>query len=178
MASASPILHTAHLHTAQSSSVEEQHPRLSLKPPLPVTGQVDGGWWPRSRDLAAEIPALQAGLAERLGTVEGVSYHLGEWGTTTRRTSVEGHLVRLAGYHTQPLATVDVRGAQHRLTLLVVSPDAEPAAAHAALAAAGSPGNTDGIEALLHSPTHGTGADPVAQRGDLDGGSGRRTSRA
>ncbi|MDT0352853.1 DUF5994 family protein [Pseudonocardia charpentierae] len=25
----------------------------------PTTGWVDGGWWPRSRDLAAELPGLQ-----------------------------------------------------------------------------------------------------------------------
>src|SRR5690242_271557 len=34
--------------------------RLRLKPKAPTTGWVDGGWWPRSRDLAAELLDLLA----------------------------------------------------------------------------------------------------------------------
>lgn len=129
--------------------------RLTLKPRTPVTGRVDGGWWPRSRDLAAELPALQAALADRLGAVERVSYRFEDWDTTARRTSIDGRAVRLSGYRMQPAATVDVLGAHHRVTLLVVSPDTEQATAHAALEAAGRPGNADEIEALLHAPADG-----------------------
>jgi hypothetical protein len=35
--------------------------RLKLKPKAPTTGYVDGAWWPRSRDLSAELPALLGG---------------------------------------------------------------------------------------------------------------------
>ncbi|OZM82943.1 hypothetical protein CFP66_07490 [Pseudonocardia sp. MH-G8] len=124
-----------------------------MKPSAPATGRVDGGWWPRSRDLAAEVPALQAVVAERLGTVESVSYHLGDWDPAARRIVVRGRTVRLAGYRTQHPATVDVLGARYRLTLLVVPPETDPATAGAALAAAGSPGNTEEIEALLRAAT-------------------------
>src|SRR3954462_6421140 len=57
-----------------------EHPRLTLKPRALATGAVDGGWWPRSRNLAAEVPALLSVLADRLGTVEGVSYNPDDWG--------------------------------------------------------------------------------------------------
>src|SRR4051812_35019694 len=41
--------------------------RLELKPNFPRTGFVDGGWWPRSRDLRAELPDLIASLSAQLG---------------------------------------------------------------------------------------------------------------
>ena len=44
--------------------------RLRLKPKAPTTGWVDGGWWPRSRDLAAELPGLLSVLAVRMGRIE------------------------------------------------------------------------------------------------------------
>jgi hypothetical protein len=123
--------------------------RLSLKPEAPATGFVDGAWWPASRDLAAELPALAAAVTSRLGPVEAVSYNIDAWDTTPRRVTVGGAVVRMAGYHTQARDTVDVRGARHVLTLLVVPPDTEPRTAAAALAAAGRAGNTDGLDALL-----------------------------
>jgi hypothetical protein len=152
--------------------------RLRLKPRGPVTGFVDGGWWPRSRDLPAELPALLAVLAVRLGPVESVSYHLDDWAPTPRRVTVDGRLVRLAGFRSQRPATVDVLGARHRVTLLVVSPETTSHTAHAVLMAAGRRAGTDRIDALLLT----SAADPVdsadpadvdevaQQRWDLDGG--------
>ena len=46
--------------------IEDPRVRLRLKPKAPTTGWVDGGWWPRSRDLAAELPGLLSVLAVRL----------------------------------------------------------------------------------------------------------------
>jgi hypothetical protein len=154
------------------STDDRQHLRLRLKPRGPVTGFVDGGWWPRSRDLLAELPALLAVLAVRLGPVESVSYNLEAWGPAPRRTTLDGRLVRLAGYRSQHPATIDVLGAAHRVTLLVVAPDAAPQAAHGALMAAGHRGNADPVDALLLAESApGTTEDDVAQqRWDLDGG--------
>jgi hypothetical protein len=159
--------------TRSAPSIDDrQHLRLRLKPRGPATGFVDGGWWPRSRDLPAELPALLAVLAVRLGPVESVSYNLDTWGPTPRRITIDGRLVRLAGYRSQHPATIDVIGAAHRVTLLVVAPDAASAAAHGALLAAGHRGNTDRVDALLLAEsTADTGEDEFAQqRWDLDGG--------
>ena len=123
--------------------------RLSLKPEAPTTGFVDGAWWPASRDLAAELPAMAAAVTSRLGPVEAVSYNIDAWDATPRRVDVGGAVVRMAGYHTQARDTVDVRGARHRLTLLVVPPETDPRTADTALTAAGRAGNTDGVDALL-----------------------------
>ena len=92
--------------------------RLRLKPKAPTTGWVDGGWWPRSRDLAVELPGLLAVLAVRLGRIERVNYHLGEWGPTGGKISCGGGVVRLGGYRTQHAGTMDVIAALQRVTLL------------------------------------------------------------
>jgi hypothetical protein len=159
--------------STRSPSIDGHHDvRLRLKPRGPVTGFVDGGWWPRSRDLPAELPALVAVLAVRMGPVESVSYNLDTWGPAPRRIILEGRLVRLAGYRSQHPATVDVLSAAHRVTLLVIAPDAAPEAAHAALMAAGRRGGTDRVEVLLaESAADAAPEDVVAQqRWDLDGG--------
>jgi uncharacterized protein DUF5994 len=129
--------------------------RLKLKPQPSATGYVDGGWWPRSRDLAAELPGLLAVLTVRLGPIERVSYHLTTWGPAARKIHLGGVAVRLAGDRSRNPDTVDVlgarddTGAQPRITLLVVPPDTPAQAAHRALMAAGRRGNTERIDELL-----------------------------
>lgn len=123
--------------------------RLTIKPPAPVTGSVDGGWWPRSRDLAAEAPALLAALDERLARAEGVTYNLDDWGPTPRRIEVGRARIRLSGYRSQHPDTIDVHGRGRRVTLLVVAPETTEPVARAALRAAAHPASTDGVEALL-----------------------------
>ncbi len=125
--------------------------RMRLKPKGPTTGWVDGGWWPHSRDLAAELPSLVAVLGTRLGRIERVGFHLGEWHVPQRKINFDGGVVRLGGYHGQRANTVDVLGARHRVTLLVVEPEASAENAHAALMAAGHRGNTDDVQTLLRS---------------------------
>ena len=133
------------------SPTRPEQARLSLKPAGPGTGFVDGAWWPASRDLAAELPALAAELGSRLGRVVSISYHIGVWELGPRKVDLDGATVRFAGYRTQHRDTVDVIGNQGRLTLLVVPPDADPGFARDAMAAAGERGNVDGIDALLHT---------------------------
>ena len=126
-----------------------EHLRLTVKPTAPATGAVDGGWWPRSRDLVAEVPALLAVLADRLGAVEGVSYNPDDWGPTPSKIIAGGGRIRLGGYRTQHRDTIDVYGRQQLVTLLVVAPEATAPVAQAALKAAGHRDNADGVEALL-----------------------------
>lgn len=124
--------------------------RLRLKPRGRPTGFVDGAWWPRSRDLAAELPTLLAGLAERLGQIRRVSYNLAEWDAVGRRLEVGGRLVRLGGFRFQVADTVDVIDAdQGRITLLVVPPATVPDIARAVSTAAASRDNADRASALL-----------------------------
>ena len=73
--------------------------RLRLKPAAPSSGHVDGSWWPRSRDLATELPTLLAAVAARVGSTERVSYHLGDWDPVGRSVDLDGGFaVRLSGF--------------------------------------------------------------------------------
>lgn len=108
--------------------------RLRLKPKAPPTGSVDGAWWPRSRDLAKELPALAEVLAVRLGPVTRVAYSLNAWLAAPRRIVVNGRAIRLEGFHVQDEHVLDVSGFDGpRVTLLVIPPEAPAAAGHDAM---------------------------------------------
>jgi hypothetical protein len=158
--------------SAPARPLEHPPERLRrLKPKAPTTGWVDGGWWPRSRDLAAELPGLLSVLAVRTGRIEQVSYHLGEWGLPLRKISCGGGVVRLEGYRSQHADTVDVLAPGQRLTLLVVAPEASARTAHAVLMAAGHRGNTDDVDTLLRVLGAADGQwEAALQRWEVDGG--------
>jgi len=135
-----------------TTSVTPAEPRrLCLKADGPPTGFVDGAWWPGSRDLAAELPAVMAELSTRVGRVERVAYSLDAWPITPRKIRIEGAVVRMAGFHTLDADIVQMIGAQRTLTLLVVPPDTDQQTARDALTAASRADNTDDVEALLHT---------------------------
>jgi hypothetical protein len=121
--------------TTPASSTTEA--RLSLKPPAPPTGRVDGAWWPRSQDLAAELPALLAEVTTRLGRIDRVTYHLAEWPSPGRRLAFDDQVVRLEGFRSQRPGSLTVIGwDRQRLTLQVVPPETGAEDAKRALAAA------------------------------------------
>lgn len=143
------------LHTARSGSGWQQPPpvqtpRLRLKPKASPTGYVDGAWWPHSDDLVAEVPDLVAVLSVRLGPIDRVIYSLDEWQPAPRRATLDGRMVRLAGYHHQPRGTVEVQGVNRRRVILAVIPPASDAgAAHDTMMAAASPDDVSTVADLL-----------------------------
>lgn len=105
--------------------------RVSFRQPVTRTGFIDAGWWPRSRDLTAELPALLAVL----WTASRVSYSPDFWNEAPRRLQVEGRVVRLGGFnHLSPLllTAVDARN-NDRIDFLVIPPETEPRIALRAL---------------------------------------------
>ena len=144
----------AQLRTTPETTIATDPPRqtlrLKLKPKAPATGYVDGAWWPRSLDLSAELPALLAVLAVRLGRVQRVSYNLAALDAAPRRVQVDGQPVRIGGFHSQNPHTVDVIGRDGpRITLLVLPPGTAEAFAHQVLMAAGRRDNIDSVDELL-----------------------------
>jgi hypothetical protein len=128
----------------------ENTPRLRLKPKAPITGYVDGAWWPHSDNLAAEIPDLLAVLSVRLGRIDRVIYNLAEWTKAPAKLQTDDGLIRLAGYHRQPVNTIEVLGLnRNKIVLLVVPPDTDPDRAHEAMMAAAAPDDASTIERLL-----------------------------
>jgi len=100
--------------------------------------------------LSAELPALLAALAARLGRIERVTYHLADWPAPHRRLILDDGFVRLEGFRSQladSLTVVD--GDRHRLTLLVVPPDTSPDVAKHVLTTAADRDNIDDGTQLL-----------------------------
>src|ERR1700739_2190822 len=54
-------------------------PRLCLGPGLPHCTVLDGGWWPRSADPAAELPGLISAIDDRRGRVTRVMLGPAGW---------------------------------------------------------------------------------------------------
>jgi hypothetical protein len=136
--------------TGSTHTPPEKTPRLRLKPKAPVTGYVDGAWWPHSDDLPTELPDLLAVLSVRLGAIDRVVYNLEEWATVPKKVQIGGRVVRVAGYHHQPVNTIEVIGTNRtKLVLLVVPPYTDPDRAHATMMAAAAPSDVSTIEGLL-----------------------------
>jgi Family of unknown function (DUF5994) len=129
----------------------EKTPRLRLKPKAPTSGYVDGAWWPHSDDLPIELPDLLAVLSVRLGPIDRVIYNLAEWGKAPVKLPTGDRMVRLGGYHRQPVNTVEVIGLNRKkVVLLVVPPHTDPHHAHDILMAAAAPDNASTIDGLLN----------------------------
>jgi hypothetical protein len=127
-----------------------QTPRLRLKPKAPLSGYVDGAWWPHSEDLTAELPDLLSVLSVRLGPIGRVIYNLNEWAKPPAKFATGGRMVRLDGYRLQPVNTVEVLGLNgNKIVLLVVSPHADPDQAHAIMMTAAGPNDASTVENLL-----------------------------
>jgi hypothetical protein len=151
------------------------HLRLRLKPKASATtGYVDGAWWPRSRNLATELPALAEVLAVRLGRIERVAYALSAWDITRHRFEVDGHRVRLEGFTYQDQDIIHVTGSNRgRISLLVIPPEMTDPEGHDALMTAAHRGNADRPEKILAAfrlPAPRQSNENAAQRWESEGG--------
>lgn len=130
-------------------------PRLRLKPRAPSVGFVDGAWWPRSDDLAAELPDLLSVLSVRLGPIDRVLYKLGEWAKAPAKLAAAERSVHLDGYRHQPDHRIEVLGVNRSaIALLVVSASTSPEDAHLAMMTAAGRDNASTVEQLLSRESH------------------------
>jgi hypothetical protein len=139
-----------HMDAGRRHTAPEHTPRLRLKPKAPLSGFVDGAWWPHSEDLTAELPDLLSVLSVRLGPISRLTYNLTEWANAPKKLVTDGRTVRLDGYHRQPVSTVEVLGVNRkRIVLLVVSPHADPDQAHAIMMTAAGANDASTVTSLL-----------------------------
>ena len=135
--------------TSQARRWTIAHPRLRLKPAHRSAGVVQGGWWPLTNQLYIEVGLLLAALSSRSGTIERVVYDESSWASAALRMEFRGHSVILAPTDATP-NTLTVSGNKFgTLVLLVVPPDTDPTAAHAAVMAAADPDDVSTAEELL-----------------------------
>ncbi|RPE39915.1 hypothetical protein EDD90_2939 [Streptomyces sp. Ag109_O5-1] len=93
--------------------------------------RVDGAWWPRSPDLATELPRLLAGLPHAWGQVTSVLVDEAVWSPFPNRLLVANQVVRLRRTTTQhsPSTVCLLAPGRGRCDLLVVPPAATDAEA-------------------------------------------------
>src|SRR3954470_10808681 len=112
--------------------------RISLSAPLNTPHPaVDGAWWPRSTDLAAELPSLVAALDERGLRISRISYSLSAWDTTPHRVQAGGRRVPPGVFGAIAPTRVSLTpagGAGQPVDLRVVPPDTDPQVAARELA--------------------------------------------
>jgi hypothetical protein len=124
------------LQASENEVDGESGPRLRVTPSRIPSEHIDGAWWPRSTQLAAELPALLSSLSERVGQVVGVGYRRDGWPDTPPQADIAGHPVQLLGFTSDEPASVIVIGHDgHHLTLHVIAPETSDQAAREALAA-------------------------------------------
>ncbi|WP_405922928.1 DUF5994 family protein [Streptomyces sp. NBC_00035] len=105
--------------------------RLMLAPADTTPALIDGAWWPRSRDLAAELPALTAVLDPLWGRITHVTVNPTFWPVVPRRVPVHGHVVRVGWFKAEqdPHKLLLLSYTAGRWDLLVIPPETSPATA-------------------------------------------------
>ncbi|MEW2530347.1 DUF5994 family protein [Streptomyces sp. NPDC047071] len=125
--------------------------RLALCPPSFPPGPVCGAWWPRSDDLAVELPGLVDAFALEKGRVTRIAAHRETWSAAPCELRVSGRAVRAAWLvsgcdpHTIRLFSHNFR----RWDLLVVPPDTAATPAARLMTAASDPANRLAASALV-----------------------------
>jgi hypothetical protein len=124
-------------------------------------GVLDGAWWPRSRDIAAELPALIAALPEHLGPVTRIGLDAQAWEPLPTRLVVDDRVVHIDSFPVGDATVLVTRGDQDHFSLLVIPPHTAPEAARAAKTEAVRADNTTRAEQILI----GTGTDTARRPG-------------
>ncbi|MDR7169120.1 hypothetical protein J2W56_002861 [Nocardia kruczakiae] len=112
--------------------------RLRLKPEDRHSAYIDGAWWPRSADLATELPELLAALTTR--QVDRIVYDPDSWSPPPRQVTVGDHSISLEPYRFRLRNTMYVVGADSAVTVLrVILPSADRQTAYRAMVDAVAP---------------------------------------
>ncbi|MEU0369637.1 DUF5994 family protein [Streptomyces sp. NPDC006283] len=136
-----------------SERVASPPSRLSLTPAGSAPGLLDGAWWPRSRDLSRELPALIDVLDARWGRITRVTVNPSHWPVIPRKVPVAGHTVHVGWFDAEqdPHKLILLSYTAGRWDLLVIPPETGAAAAARLMAAATAPGGLATASALMTS---------------------------
>ncbi|MFF1477111.1 DUF5994 family protein [Streptomyces sp. NPDC058301] len=109
---------------------------LRLETTRSRAGVLDGAWWPRSRDIAGELPALVTALTEHVGPITRVGLDATAWRGIPTRLVIDGRVVHLDSFPVGDDTVLVTRGDNDHFSLLVVPPDTSADAARTAMARA------------------------------------------
>lgn len=126
-------------------------PRLSLAPIGSEPALLDGAWWPRSRDLEAELPPLTAVLEPLWGRITRVTVNPTQWPVIPRKVPVAGRVVHVGWFRDEqdPHELLLLSYHVGRWNLLVVPPQTTPDSAAWLMAAASDPRGMSSASRLM-----------------------------
>ncbi|PVE04558.1 DUF5994 family protein [Streptomyces scopuliridis] len=139
--------------TIVSERVPSSPARLSFTPAGSPPGLLDGAWWPRSRDLFHELPALMKVLDARWDRITRVTVNPTHWPVVPRKVPVTGHTVHVGWFAEEqdPNKLILLSYTTGRWDLLVIPPETGAAAAARLMSAAATPGGLRTASALMAS---------------------------
>ncbi|MFI7501319.1 DUF5994 family protein [Streptomyces sp. NPDC049687] len=138
-----------HLPSGVHEAVRPGCALLRLETTESREGVLDGAWWPRSRDIGAELPALVSALTGHLGPVTRVGLDTSAWEGLPTRIVVDDRVVRIDSFPVGDDTVLITRGDQDVFSLLVIPPHVTPEAARAAMAQAVRADNITQAEQIL-----------------------------
>ena len=115
--------------------------RLYLEPTGAHQGMLDGGWWPRSTNAHAELPGLVLMIDAIRGQVLRLVLAGTGWADHPRRLTIDGRVILLDYFESQPATLLTAFCVHSRVDLLVVSPPTDREAAEAEMIYAMTTGN-------------------------------------
>ena len=112
--------------------------RLTLKTDGTSRGLLDGAWWPRSRDLLSELPALTDVLDPLWGRITRIAVNPKHWPVIPPKVPVHGHIVKVGWFTPEidPHKLLLLSYGTGRWDLLVVPPETGAESAARLMAAA------------------------------------------
>ncbi len=142
-------------HQATISQAQPAEPRLCTQQDGSGSTLLDGGWWPRSTDLAAELPGLISALDARHGRITRVMLGTAGWNASRPRWLSSGNpagrrVVKLGWFDTMPgglLTAISASG--ERIDLVTIPPHTSEQAASVAMRQAAKAGNREHAPDIL-----------------------------
>ncbi|MFD5336480.1 DUF5994 family protein [Streptomyces hawaiiensis] len=112
--------------------------RLALRTDGASRGLLDGAWWPRSRDLLSELPALTGVLDPFWGRITRIAVNPKYWPVIPRQVPVDGHIVKVGWFTPEidPHKLLLLSYGTGRWDLLIIPPETGAESAARLMAAA------------------------------------------
>lgn len=136
--------------TSQPAPSRERAPLRLRLATGPEARQLDGSWWPHSRDLEVELADLVDRFPAERGRVVRALVSPPDWDDHPRRIPVARGYLKVGSFPRDDTHVVDLSLADRTVArLLVVPPDTSEEVAEGAMSASARPGNTTTGTAVL-----------------------------